>query len=541
MALAININDLLNKQKIESNRIEFKKGWNPASIYHSVCAFANDFDDLGGGYILVGVDTDEATGVAIRPVEGIPTEKIDSILQEMVGYNNKISPYYMPRTSVEEVDGKSVLVIWCPAGINRPYSVPENVTTKSNTKENFYVRSGTSSIIAKGEVLDELRELASRVPFDERGNPDIKIEDISTLLLREYLVKVGSKLANELYTKPLESILEQMDLYVGPKENRMLRNVAAMIFCEDPSKFFKRTQVEVVYFPEGRLNNPNNLYEGPVIKGSITQIIDRTLEYLNRMLVMQTVIKPKDSSRSQKFVTYPYQALEESVTNSLYHRDYREWEPVVITVEPQGITIQNVGGPDRSISAADISRCEILVSKRYRNRRLGEYLKELDLTEGRSTGIPTIQNVLENNGSPRATIVTDEERTFFRITIPCHEASGNIIADIAHKDGSLKASKRGVLKTGLQSGLESRLQSGLESALQNALESALQNAPKSAPKIIEQINNNPRATITDIANLTGYSRRWVAETMKRLQEQGIIKRIGSDKSGYWEIVDKDEQ
>lgn len=50
MALAINIEDLL----IESNRIEFKKGWNPASIYHSVCAFANDFNDLGGGFILAG-------------------------------------------------------------------------------------------------------------------------------------------------------------------------------------------------------------------------------------------------------------------------------------------------------------------------------------------------------------------------------------------------------------------------------------------------------------------------------------------------------
>ena len=49
MALAININDLLNKQKIESNCIEFKKGWNPGSIYHSICAFANDFDDLSGG------------------------------------------------------------------------------------------------------------------------------------------------------------------------------------------------------------------------------------------------------------------------------------------------------------------------------------------------------------------------------------------------------------------------------------------------------------------------------------------------------------
>ena len=516
MALAININDLLNKQKIESNRIEFKKGWNPASIYHSVCAFANDFDDLGGGYIVVGVDTDEATGVAIRPVEGIPTEKIDGILQDMVGYNNKISPYYMPRTSVEEVDEKSVLVIWCPAGINRPYSVPENVTAKSNTKEYFYVRSGTSSIIAKGEVLDELRELASRVPFDERGNPDIRLEDISTLLLREYLVKVGSKLASDINTRPLQEIIEQMDLYVGPKENRMLRNVAAMMFCENPSKFFKRTQVEIVYFPEGRLNNPSNLYEGAVVTGSVPQIIDRTLEYLKRMLVMQSIIKPNDDYRSRKFYTYPFQALEESVTNSLYHRDYQEWEPVVITVEPDGITIQNVGGPDRSISAADISRCDILVSRRYRNRRLGEYLKELDMTEGRSTGIPTIQNVLENNGSPRATVITDEDRTFFRITIPCHEAAGNIIADIVHKDSSLKASKR--------------------SAQKSAPESALQTAPKSALKIIEQISSNPRATMTDIANLTGYSRRWVAQTIKRLQEQNILKRIGSDKSGHWEII-----
>ena len=54
MALPINIEDLLNKLKVESNRIEFKKGRNPASIYHSVCAFANDFNDLGGGFILAG-------------------------------------------------------------------------------------------------------------------------------------------------------------------------------------------------------------------------------------------------------------------------------------------------------------------------------------------------------------------------------------------------------------------------------------------------------------------------------------------------------
>ena len=79
MALLLNIENLLNKQKIESNRIEFKKGWNPVTTYHSICAFANDFEDLGGGYIIVGVDTDE-NGVAKRPVVGVPEEQIDVVV-----------------------------------------------------------------------------------------------------------------------------------------------------------------------------------------------------------------------------------------------------------------------------------------------------------------------------------------------------------------------------------------------------------------------------------------------------------------------------
>ena len=59
MALPVNIEDLLKKRKIESNRIEFKKGWNPTDIYRTIGAFANDFDNLGGGYILVGVRNKE--------------------------------------------------------------------------------------------------------------------------------------------------------------------------------------------------------------------------------------------------------------------------------------------------------------------------------------------------------------------------------------------------------------------------------------------------------------------------------------------------
>lgn len=104
MAIPVNIEDLLHKRKIESTRIEFKKGWNPDKIYRTICAFANDIDNLGGGYIVVGVEEEDNTGIAKRPVTGVPVEELDKIQREMIGYNNKIDPYYMPRVDVQEVE-----------------------------------------------------------------------------------------------------------------------------------------------------------------------------------------------------------------------------------------------------------------------------------------------------------------------------------------------------------------------------------------------------------------------------------------------------
>ena len=51
MRLPINIEKLLGGRAVEGDRIEYKTGWNPDAIYRSVCAFANDFDETGGGPI----------------------------------------------------------------------------------------------------------------------------------------------------------------------------------------------------------------------------------------------------------------------------------------------------------------------------------------------------------------------------------------------------------------------------------------------------------------------------------------------------------
>lgn len=431
MALPINIDDLLNKQKIESNRIEFKRGWNPDKIYHTICAFATDLDNTGGGYILVGVEQDD-NGIAKRPVKGLPIEDIDSIMQDMVGYDAKIttsnlrSITYNSRVSKEEVDGQYILVIWVPTGPNRPYCVPESVVTKGKSPLKYYIRSKASTIEARGETLDEVRALADRTPFDERGNDAIKIEDISDILVYEHLKAVKSKLTGNFIGRPLMEVLDEMDLLVGPVENRSIKNVAAMMFSEHPEKFFPVTQVDIVIFPEGSVENPDLMIEVPKITGPVPRMIKETLSYLRTNVIKKQITKPSDDEKSKKIYNYPYQAFEEAVVNALYHRDYQEREPVEITIEPAHIDILSYAGPDRSISSEAIKAARKLKARRYRNRRLGDFLKELDLTEGRATGIPTIQKSLKDNGSERAAIETDEDRTYFLMTFPCHPSFVNV-------------------------------------------------------------------------------------------------------------------
>lgn len=427
----INIEDLLNKRRVESNRIEFKRGWNPSDIYHTICAFANDFENIGGGYILVGVAQDE-NGVAIRPVTGIPLAEIDRIQKDMVGYDAKIKPEYLTRTEVVEIDGKYILAIWAPARNNRPYSVPENVVAKHISVPKYYVRSKSSSIEAKGQILQELFDMANNTPFDERGNPQISIEDISPVLVFEHLKRIKSKLIQTFDATKLIETLDAMELLTGATENRVIKNVAAMMFCPYPEKFFPVTQAEIVIFPEGSEENPDEMIEVPKIKGPIPHIIRETLSYLKLNVIKQKIIKPKDQAESIKITNYPYQAFEEGVVNAFYHRNYQEREPVEITIEPDRVEILSHAGPDRSISDEVIRKAKKLKTRKYRNRRLGDFLKELDLSEGRATGIPTIQKHLRINGSNPAVIETDEDRSFFQLIIPCHEDFSSRIQERDH-------------------------------------------------------------------------------------------------------------
>jgi ATP-dependent DNA helicase RecG len=415
MVLHINIEELLSARTVESERIEYKKGWNPDAIYRSICAFANDFDNTGGGYILVGVEEDNLTKTAKRPVIGLTTNELAEIQHKMIGFNNLLQPVYHPHLSIEDVDGRQILILWIPGGTNRPYQVPELITAKEK-RYFYYIRKYASSVKANTEEQQELISLANQIPFDDRSNTQAKMENISMLLVKDYLVKVKSRLGEQLGKIPDKQLLAQMELISGPDERIFPRNVGLMLFSEHPEKFFPCTQVEIVEFPEG---DAAPYIETEPIKGPVVSQITRTLQWLKDKLVKEKVIKPHDKAESIRIASYPYQAIEETLVNAFYHRDYQQREPIEIRIYNNSVVFINHGGPDRSIKLEAFSTGQVR-SRRYRNRRLGEFLKELELTEGRATGIATILKQLSNNGSPPPRFNTDDERTFFEVELFIH-------------------------------------------------------------------------------------------------------------------------
>jgi len=61
---------------------------------------------------------------------------------------------------------------------------------------------------------------------------------------------------------------------------------------------------------------------------------------------------------------------------------------------------------------------------------------------------------------------------------------------------------------------------------------------KTTQKILDQIKANPYISRQELAELCGLTSDGIKYNIRKLREKGIIKRIGPDKGGHWEVIDK---
>ena len=500
MSLPLNIDDLIHQRKVESARIEYKKDWNPEKVLHSVCAFANDIDNWGGGYIILGVE--EKDGMPVLPPKGIRKESVDAVNKELLNVCNLIEGRYVPVVSHEVYKGVDILVLWCPASVVRPHKCPVVIAKNAKSEKAYYIRKANSTIRANAEEERILFEYAGKVPFDERPNMRASVSDIRMSLLLPFLESVGSELAKDAAARSVAEVARDMLLLEGPPEDEHPINAALMFFNEHPEKFFRYAWIEVVDKPDPTGQG----MEEQTFKGPLDVQLRAALNYISGAVLKEKIFKHDDRAEADRIWNYPYAAVEEALANAVYHRSYEQCAPVEVTITPTQLEISSLPGMDRSITDADLKKFTIR-SRFYRNRRIGEFLKELDLAEGRNTGIGKIVRAMRENGSPDPQFYNPETRSFMTVILPIHEA---------FKDATIEKKSETVVKT--------------------VVESVEKSVEKSMEKIIRHLSENPFATQNELAVVTGLSVRGVEKNLKILKASGRLRRIGPDKGGHWEVV-----
>jgi len=213
-------------RSLNGNDLSLKQGWNPEGVLHSLCAFANDINNWGGGYIIIGIA--ENNGRPVLPPAGLNPAQIDRIQGELTELCYRLQPNYMPIVQPYVFQEKQILVLYAPAGDMRPYSAPEGLCNRGSQNRFNYIRSGSRSIKALGENLRRLQELTARIPFDDRINPQAQLNNLNLGLIRDFLHEIKSDLAEESASMPFTNLIRQMNIAKGPDEALRPVNVGLM-------------------------------------------------------------------------------------------------------------------------------------------------------------------------------------------------------------------------------------------------------------------------------------------------------------------------
>ena len=420
--IPIKIETLLEGRKVEQNRIEYKEGFNPSDLVHTVCAYANDIAGVDGGYLVIGVKTEN--GIPALPPAGLSIDLLDDIQLKIFQYCNKIEPRYIPKIDIVEYQGAHLVYLKCAAGDAGPYQAPVDVYSKKEAGKDqyrtmkYWIRPASLTTEAKQSELAELFEKFASLPFVDRINNRASIEHIRRGYLEDFIRESNSSLIGELNTRSLEDLLVSEEVAEEKDEGIAIKNIGLLMFGERPDKLIPGSKIELVRFHDKEAEASDfteKSFYGPIWK----QVRD-VLDYIKTTVIEEKVVKVDGKAEAERFFNYPYNALEEAIVNAVLHKNYKENVPVEIRIYLDQIQIINFPGSDRYIDMEKFAAGQIR-ARRYRNPKIGEFFKEIDLFEKKSTGISKILRGLKRNGSPLPEFETDMDRTYLITTIRKHE------------------------------------------------------------------------------------------------------------------------
>ena len=503
----------------ENAAIEFKTSTDKVShsVYESVCAFLN----RSGGRILMGVQ-DDGTVIGVNP------EKADALIKDIINaiQNSEMflpTPFFTPEKI--RLDDKIVIALDVPVG---------QYVYRYNGR--YWDRNGDADIDVTDspELLLALFERKNPHLFEERFVKGMteKHLDPDTFTYCRNIVKV-------INPKHPWLNMSDWDILVScglvDKDSHYMKYAALLLFGTDEAlaNFMPRYRYEGIfrmctYGQYERMEDVSNRYDDRVtVRSNLIRVYDRLLEFIIRHLPDKFYLPAGSVQRQDLRIDL----FREILGNMCVHTDYSTGYACFLEIYKDCVITRNSSRLIPQVPEGNITIQQL--GNYTKNPLLVKVFRELEWVEELGSGTRNILKYAPLYYPDYQISIQSGQQFLFSITYAevKNGTDSTHIGTDKIKNGT-DNTHNGTDK--LENGTDSTSHSGILFSGLNI--DNKQNKRRAG--IISLISRNPSISANDLAEELSAGLRTIKRDLKFLTDIGIIRHVGPDFGGHWEIIKK---
>ncbi len=337
--------------------------------------------------------------------------------------------------------------------------------------------------------------------FEDEPVYGATIEDIDLDFVTEYCRKIG-------YPKDAATYLRTNKDYITTVNGtEKVSGAAVLLFGKNPQRFFQRARIRIVRYlgDEERFGREMNVVKDVSFEGRILDMTQKAIAFVDTQIKEYTFL-----GEDARFVTipqYPPFCWTELIVNAVAHRDYSiKGTDIMIKIFDHHYVVESPGILPGMVRVDNIRHIHF-----SRNPKIAEFMRQYELVKEFGEGVDRMFREMAEAGNP----APEYKQVEFMVKVRLNS--------VLRDENEVKTESN---NTGTEQGTEENLN-------QNGSQKSSQ---KSSQKILSMMSDNATVSTQEIADALGISRRAVTKQITKLREQGLIRRIGPDKGGHWEVI-----
>ena len=421
-----------------------------------------------------------------------------------IGINDNGEPIGLKDTKslLEDIPNKIVTLLGIVADVNlqekNGLEYIEIVVHKSNMpiayKGVYHYRSGSTKQELKGQALQDFLLKKLGMTWDDMADERATIDDINPDAVA-YFQKVAvanKRMDKEAVSDDVWSVLQNLNLI---NEEGKIKKAALLLFGKQPEKF-----VSAPYFRIGRFRKDDtDLIFQDSVECDLIRMADRVVELLKSKYLISPIYY--EGLRRIEDLEIPEDALREAIFNAIIHKDYTGVH-IQMKVWDDRVEIWNDGGLPYDMSIEKLLGPH---TSKPRNVNIASVFYKAGFIESWGRGILKIQKGFADSG----------------IKAPLFEEDCGGVRVTMYRNLETTTTKE---------------KNQGETKEKNQGETKEKNQGETKEKIIELLRNNPYITQKEMRELLGLSQGGIEYQIRNLKQDSVIKRVGGDRGGHWEIV-----